>query len=248
MRNQVISIVFLIFFFVSSALLFVLACCIWLLTAWWDKRLVYLHLFTCFWASLYIWVMPHWQVTFQGREQIDPQETYIMISNHLSLLDILVAFGLFRHFKFVSKQEVFKVPFIGWNMWLNRYIGIQRGNKDSAQKMMADCEKTLRQGSSIYLFPEGSRSHDGILKPFKVGAFVLAHRLRLPILPILLEGTQHALPKNSLNFQGRHPMQVEVLAPVPYAEFADLDPEATAVYFQQMMQSELKRLQMITKT
>lgn len=243
MLDKVISALFLFFCFVSSAFFFVIACLIWLLTCWWDRRLIYLHYFTCFWASLYVWITPQWQVSISGREQIDPQQTYLMISNHLSLLDILVAYGLFVPFKWVSKQEMFKLPFIGWNMWLNRYIGIQRGNKDSAKKMLADCEKTLRSGSSVYLFPEGSRSHNGQIKPFKVGAFVLAHRLQLPILPIALEGTQNALPKKSLTIQGHHPIQIDVMAPVPYADFAHLEPEATADYFQNLIHERLNHLQ-----
>lgn len=243
MLNKVISALFFIFFFVSSALFFGIACLIWLLTSWWDRRLIYLHYFTCFWASLYVWITPQWRVSISGRDQIDPKQTYLIISNHLSLLDILVAYGLFTPFKWVSKQEIFKIPFIGWNMWLNRYIGIQRGNKDSAKKMLDDCEKALLAGNSVYIFPEGSRSRTGQIKPFKVGAFVLAHRLQLPILPIVLEGTQNALPKKSLTIQGYHLIQVDVMAPVPYADFAHLDPEATAVHFQQIIQERLSHLQ-----
>ena len=241
--NKVISIAFLIFFFLSSAFFFAVACLIWLLSFWWDRRLKALHLFTCFWASLYLWVMPAWQVTIKGRANMDPGQTYLMIANHLSLLDILVSFKLFRHFKWVSKREVFKVPFIGWNMWLNGYIGIQRGNKDSAKIMLAECEKALRNGSSVFMFPEGSRSLTGIIKPFKPGAFVLAHQLQLPVLPIVIQGTQHALPKNSLNFNGRHKIRLEVMQPVPYAEFAHLDTEATAAYFQQIIQDRLNLIQ-----
>ena len=93
-----------------------------------DRRLVLLHRFTCFWASLYTWCNPAWQVTVEGCDKIRPGTTYVMVANHLSLIDILVLFRLFRHFKWVSKIENFKVPFIGWNMRLNRYIELRRGD------------------------------------------------------------------------------------------------------------------------
>ena len=75
-----------------------------------------LHRFTCFWASLYTWCNPVWRVRVEGREKIRPDATYVMVANHQSFLDILVLFRLFRHFKWVSKIEKFRVPCIGWNM------------------------------------------------------------------------------------------------------------------------------------
>lgn len=102
-------------------------------------------------------------MTVRGRERIDPRATYVMVANHQSLLDILVLFRLFRHFKWVSKVENFKVPFVGWNMRLNRYIPLKRGDRASVIEMIARCERTLRSGSSIMMFPEGTRSQDGHL-------------------------------------------------------------------------------------
>jgi 1-acyl-sn-glycerol-3-phosphate acyltransferase len=83
-------------------------------------------MFTSFWACLYLWAMPAWTVAADGREKIRKNATYVVVSNHQSALDILVAFRLFFHFKWVSKAEMFRVPFIGWNMMLNGYIRIKR--------------------------------------------------------------------------------------------------------------------------
>lgn len=207
---------------------FILALLIWLLTIPFDRRLVLLHMFTSFWACLYLWTMPAWSVTAAGREKIRKKATYVVVSNHQSGLDILVAFRLFFPFKWVSKVEMFRVPFIGWNMTLNGYIRLQRGIKESIEKMMNACERALARGSSVFFFPEGTRSRTGELKPFKPGAFILAHRMRLPILPIAINGTKDALPKASLNFHGFHPIRIEVLDEIPYAAFAHLDPAQTA--------------------
>ena len=155
-------------------------------------------------ASVYLWTMPAWSVRTRGRHRIRHKATYVVVSNHLSQLDILVAFRLFFHFKWVSKEEVFKLPFIGWNMVLNRYIRLKRGHKKSVEQMMAHAEETLRRGSSVFFFPEGTRSRSGDLLPFKPGAFILAQKVRLPLLPIAISGTRDALPKHSLTITGRH--------------------------------------------
>ena len=187
-----------------------------------------MHMFTSFWACLYLWTMPAWSVKASGRDKIRTQASYIVVSNHQSQLDILVAFRLFFPFKWVSKAEVFRLPFIGWNMVLNRYIALKRGDKESVRQMMAACEKALAKGCSVFFFPEGTRSRTGHLKPFKPGAFILAHQMKRPILAVAINGTRHALPKYSLNFHGRQAIHVGVLEEIPYADFAHLSVEETA--------------------
>src|SRR5207249_7637926 len=152
-------------------------------TALFDRRLVVLHRFTCFWASLYSWLNPAWRVHTEGREKIRPGATYVMVANHQSFLDILVLFRLFVHFKWVSKIEMFRIPLIGWNMALNRYVKLRRGDRASVIRMMDACEQTLAAGNSIMMFPEGTRSPDGHLRAFKPGAFELALRTRTPPSP-----------------------------------------------------------------
>ena len=195
-----------------------------------DRRLVVLHQFTSFWAYLYIWAMPAWSVSIQGRNKIKKDATYVVVSNHQSQLDILVAFGLFFHFKWVSKAEIFRLPLIGWNMVLNRYIKIKRGDRESVQKMLEKSEKAVAQGNSIFFFPEGTRSKNGLLKPFKPGAFVLAKKMKIPILPIAIKGTRNALPKHSLNFHGKHRIEVKVLDEIPYNDYKALEIDEIAEY------------------
>ncbi len=202
------------FVVLSSILLFPVAVLIWLVTVLFDRRLVVLHRFTCFWASLYTWLNPLWPVTITGRENIRPGTTYVLAANHLSLLDILVLFRLFRDFKWVSKAEIFKVPLIGWNMSMNRYIRLQRGQRDSVVRMMEQAQQTLESGSSIMMFPEGTRSKSGELQRFKTGAFELALATGVPVVPIVISGTHNALPKHGFVLQGRHEIGVHVLAPV----------------------------------
>lgn len=223
--RRILSLGFWTFMVVSSALLYPVALLIWAATPF-DHRGVVLHRFTCFWASLYTWINPAWRICVEGREKIRRNTAYVMVANHQSLLDILVLFRLFAHFKWVSKVENFRVPFIGWNMSLNRYIKLRRGSRESVARMMRACERSLRKGSSVIIFPEGTRSPDGCLQDFKHGAFTLAQRARVPVLPIVVDGTAKALPKRGFVLQGRHTIHLRVLDEIPYASFAGQPVEA----------------------
>jgi 1-acyl-sn-glycerol-3-phosphate acyltransferase len=205
------STVFWAFLASSSFALFPVAVGIWAVTAPFDPRKVVLHRFTCFWASLYSWLNPAWPVRIDGRERIDESEACVFVANHLSLLDILVLFRLFKHFKWVSKIENFRVPLIGWNMTLNRYIPLRRGDRTSVIQMMRECERTLLEGNSIMMFPEGTRSPTGRMRSFKPGAFELALKTGCPIQPLVIQGTSHALPKRGFILRGRHPISISVL-------------------------------------
>ena len=119
MKGKIITSLFFIFVAITSLVFFIIAVIIRVTTYPFDKRLRLLHLLTCFWGSLYTYIMPPWKITVQRSNKIKNNKPYIIISNHQSQLDILVAFRLYKHFKWVSKAEIFKVPVIGWNMVLN---------------------------------------------------------------------------------------------------------------------------------
>lgn len=201
---------------------FVVACLVWLVTVPFDRRLRVLHLYSCAWASFYTYVFPYWFVSVRNRQRLRNDVAYVLVANHQSLLDILVLFRLYRHFKWVSKEEVFRLPFIGWNMALNRYIRIRRGDPKDAARMMVACGEALESGSSILIFPEGTRSLDGELRDFRHGAFTLALRHHVPILPIVLDGTLDALPKHGIVSPGAD-IAIQVLDPIPIDGFSDVD-------------------------
>lgn len=229
MGARIFSTAYWAFAFSSSAVMFVIALAVFMVTAPFDRRGMVLHQLTCFWASMYTWLHPSWFVTIEGREHVEPGQAYVIVSNHQSTLDILVLFRLFVHFKWVAKAESFLVPFIGWNMVLNRYVRLRRGDRRSVASMMKRAEQVLREGSSILIFPEGTRSRDGALQPFKHGAFTLAKRAEVPILPIVIEGTGNALPRRGFVSTGRHRFRMRVLPPIPYESFAATPvPELTA--------------------
>jgi 1-acyl-sn-glycerol-3-phosphate acyltransferase len=239
-RRRLLSTLFWAFLAGSSLALFPVAVAIWALTLPFDPRLRALHAFTCFWASLYTWANPAWRVHVEGREKIRREEAYVMVANHQSLVDILVLFRLFVHFKWVSKIENFRIPLIGWNMSLNRYIRLRRGDRKSVVQMLRHCRETLARGSSVMIFPEGTRSPDGRLRAFKPGAFLLAQATRRPILPIVVEGTARALPKRGFVLRGRHRILVAVLDEIPPESFAAESPEELASRVQRLIGGYLK--------
>jgi 1-acyl-sn-glycerol-3-phosphate acyltransferase len=237
------SALFWIFMTLSSAAMFPVAVLCWLLTLPFDRRKVILHRLTCFWASLYTWLNPAWPVRVVGREKIDPDETYVMVANHQSLLDILVLFRLFTHFKWVSKIENFSIPFIGWNMYLNDYIQLKRGDRSSVAVMLRTCRENLAAGNSIMMFPEGTRSPTGKLRGFKTGAFDLAKDTRRPLLPIVVHGTASALPKRGVILRGRHRIMIEVLDPIAYPAFAEEEAEDFTLRVRELIGDHLEKAQ-----
>ena len=226
--------------FVTVPILWVGAVLVWLVTLPFDRRLRVLHIYSCWWASLYTYVFPFWRVSVRNRERLKNDVAYVVVSNHQSLLDILVLFRLYRHFKWVSKDVVFRVPFIGWNMTMNRYIAIRRGDKADAVRMMAACGDALEGGSSILIFPEGTRSLDGELREFRHGAFTLALRHHVPILPIVLDGTLDALPKHGITLRNAADIVIHVLEPIDVAAFTDV--ETLRDHVRGVMAAELRRL------
>ncbi len=238
--NILVSVLLASTILITSLIFFPIALLIRVVTYPFDKQLKALHLFTSFWGAFYIWVMPSWKVKVSGKDKIQ-KETYVIVSNHQSQLDILAAFTLFVPFKWVSKIEMFKVPLVGWNMSLNQYVKINRGRRESIKQMLSDCRQRLTEGSSVFFFPEGTRSTSGELRQFKAGAFKLAHEMKLPILPVALDGTKDALPKGAWKYSGKQVMTVDVLPPIPYEEYKHLDPQETADHVRSLIIDSLAK-------
>ncbi len=207
------------YFAFSCVALFFVALAIFLVTWPFDRAGRALHLFSCFWARHYLWVHPQWSLRVEGREHLPWHGAAVLVSNHESLGDILALYGLFRPFKWVSKASVFKVPFMGWNMVLNRYVPLVRGDTASITHMIKLCRRWLERGVPVLMFPEGTRSPDGEVKRFKDGAFRLAVAQGCPVIPIAISGMRDALPKHGFVIRQKVQCVVRVLEPVDPAAF-----------------------------
>lgn len=206
-------------FVVVCIVFYPIALIIFIFTAPFDKRRVILHKFSCVWGSMYIWLQPAWKVTWEGKENIKKNQAYVLVSNHQALIDIIILYGLFKHFKWVAKNALLRVPFVGWNMALNDYVIIKRDDTKSQINMMKKSEKMLKEGSSIMIFAEGTRSVDGSLGPFKRGAFIMADKAGVPVIPIALENNYKAIRKKSLWINKARDMKVKVFPPVYPKDF-----------------------------
>ncbi len=226
--NKAFSIVYIVFISILAALFFCIACVIRLMTCLFDRRRIITNIFSAFWASVYIWCMPAWSVKITGRHKLSLNKNYVFVSNHQSQVDILVLYRLLFPYRWVSKAAVFNLPFIGWNMIFNGDVKLKRGDRESIAAMMAQCESLLRKNISVFFFPEGTRSRDGLVGSFKPGAFILAKKAGVPIQPVVLNHTKDALPKHSLIIRKQRQMEVKILDEIPVSRFENLEPEEIA--------------------
>jgi 1-acyl-sn-glycerol-3-phosphate acyltransferase len=156
---------------------------------------------------------PLWTFRRSGTPPDDPRRPYVVIANHESFADILLISHLPWEMKWLSKAELFRIPFLGWLMRLAGDIPVKRGEGRSAVEALQACRKVLAGKVSVMIFPEGTRSATGEMLPFKDGAFRLAIDTGVPILPLALAGTGPALPKRGF-LLGRSVAEVRVLDPI----------------------------------
>ncbi len=191
-----------------------------------DRRL--LHAFVCRWTFAYLRLNPAWRVQIHGRERL-PKGPAVLVANHQSLADIVVAMGLFHPYKFVSKVELFRVPLLGWMMHLIRHIPLHRGRPRSTLAMLELSRAWLRRGMAVFFFPEGTYSEGEQLLAFKSGAFLLAIEEQVPVVPILLEGTHALVAGDGPWLAVRADVRLTVLPPRVPAPDADAQALADAV-------------------
>ncbi len=142
------------------------------------------------------------KVFVRGLEHIDPRVPYVYMANHQSMFDILVLLGYLPiQFRWLAKRELFQIPVFGYSMARVGYISIDRSNRKAAHKSLQRAAEKIAQGVSVVIFPEGSRSADGQVQPFKMGGFHLAMRSRRPIIPVVIYGTFQVMPKGRLRIR-----------------------------------------------
>ena len=235
----IITIYFWIYFLVTSCILLPLAVLIRLITYSKDKSLGFLHKFTAFWGLVFIWGNPLWRFKIFGEENIGQDEHYVMVSNHQSMIDIFILYQVKHQFKWVAKAELFKTPFFGQALSLNKYIRLERTNRSSMIKMMRHANQVLKDFCSIMIFPEGTRSKDGQIGNFKDGAFKIACESGKKVLPIILDKTADSLPKSGFVLNRTEPFIVKVLQSI---DSEGKDPKELAESCRNFMISELEKL------
>jgi len=170
-------------------------------------------------------VNPSWRLHRDGERIADPRRPYVVVSNHQSLADIPIISHLPWEMKWIAKVELFQVPAVGWMMRLAGDIPVDRADRRSGARMLLAAHRVLALRCSVMFFPEGTRSADGRVGPFNPGAFHLAIKAGVPVLPVAVEGTRDCLPKKSWKFGPPTDIRLRVLPPVETAPFAQAGAE-----------------------
>ncbi|MDZ7715024.1 MAG: lysophospholipid acyltransferase family protein [Balneolaceae bacterium] len=170
-------------------------------------------------------VNPNWQIVISGNTDIDDRHPYVMVCNHLSQADIPLISNLPWEMKWVAKEELFKVPFSGWMMRLAGDISVDRKSLMRKRTTLSKGSDYLNKNCSVIFFPEGTRSRTGKLHKFTMGAFELAIRNGVPVLPLVIDGTQDCLPKKSWKFGVAQDIRLKVLDPVKTEHLSSNDIE-----------------------
>ncbi len=179
-----------------------------------DRKRKIVHAQCFWWTDAVTALNPYWDVKVSGLENIDHHKTYVVVSNHQSMADIVIMYKTKMQFKWIAKDSLFKIPVLGWNMLLARHIRLRRGDFSSIKKAYKEAGEWLRNGISVVFFPEGTRSDNHEIGTFQNGAFKLAIKEKVPILPIMIEGTKNAIPKGSWRFTTKISCVIKVLAPI----------------------------------
>jgi 1-acyl-sn-glycerol-3-phosphate acyltransferase len=214
----------------------------WVLLYPFDRKRTITHWVLAHESFLLSYIMPIWKIKIEGREKAIKGTPYVVISNHQSTTDILLMNCLRYNYKWISKIENFKVPLIGWYLRMADYITVDRGDEASKNEMLEKSLTCLKRGTSIMIFPEGTRSIDKEIGFFKRGAFQLALQANVPILPVLIDGSGGILPKHGMIFGRRQKVRIRVLDPVSPADFGTDIPDMLALKFSMKMKEELKKL------
>lgn len=161
-----------------------------------DSHGRHVYLISRFWSWL-ILTVGGVSLRVTGLNHIDPRRQYVFMINHQSNIDIPVLLHGLPGFqlRWLAKKEILWVPFFGWAMWAARHIAVDRGDRNDALRSLKKAQEQLAGGISIVIFPEGTRSPDGRLLPFKRGGFLLAVKTQTPIVPVTINGSGKLLAK-----------------------------------------------------
>ena len=182
------------------------------------------------------------RVHIEGREGLNPKNTYIFMPNHASFLDTLLAFAYIPcDFRDIIKEEVFSIPLLGLVLRRSGHIPLDRKNPWKALKSLRQAAALLKEGISVVVFPEGTRTPNGEIQEFKTALFILPIRSRIPVVPVLIEGTFQALKRGSI-LLNPVPLKLTFFDPIPADSFGVRDRRIYAEKVRQVLSISIGQL------
>ena len=167
------------------------------------------------WGMIYcrVLLLP---IKVEGCEKLDPKASYVFVANHQGAMDIFLIYALLGHnFKWMMKKSLRNIPLVGEACHKADFIFVDRSSTKGLKETIDSARNILQDGTSLMIFPEGSRSYDGKMISFKKGAFLLADELQLPVVPVTIDGSFDVLPRTKgVSFVNYHPMRLVVHDPI----------------------------------
>jgi len=186
------SFIFWLVLFVSTLVLSILA----MVVAIFDPEGNKCHIIARLWAKS-IMVASRVKTKIIGIENLKSSSPVILMSNHQGYFDIFAYLAYLPiQFRWLAKESLFKIPFLGWGMRRAGYISIDRSSLKKGYRSLNEAAEKIKSGKNVLIFPEGTRSKDGKLLPFKVGGFTLAIKAKVNIIPMAITGSYKIMPKN----------------------------------------------------
>lgn len=236
-----LSILYYIFTVIHTTVWCIISVIVLALTYPFDKSRRWVHEISRYMTWVFFGLPPRVRRTIDGLENIDRSKPYVIVLNHTSGVDIIAAYKIPLNFRWVSKREVFRLPFFGPMLLVHGDIPIERGNAAAAMaKVIYEGKIWLGRGASVAIFPEGTRSKDGEIHRFKAGAFSLAKEAGVEILPVVMTGTAAMFRGWRMNWTNR--IRIRVLPAVSVEEAAEMDVKGLAQEVQGRMAAALAEL------
>ena len=237
-----LSLIFFIFLVLLCTLFMVLSALALVLCWPFDRARRTVHELSRIQVRIFYAIRTLWGQRVIGRKEVDRHQRYVIVINHRTVIDIPTLYYLPLNFRWVSKREVYKVPFFGQYLFLHGDICINRGRATEAmEQLLREVKLWLSRGASVAIFPEGTRSKDGEIHRFKAGAFLLAKEAGVAILPVVTEGTNTLIRPNGLYNWGNR-ITIRVLPPVPAERVAAEDPHVLMQEVHDAMCSALEEI------
>ena len=237
-----LTFLFGIYTFIICTVMLIVSAVAFLLAYPFDKQRKVVHELSRALVYMFVMLPPLWKRRIEGLENIDKNKPYVIVINHQSMVDVMMLYLVPMIFRWVSKREVYRIPFIGRFLMLHGDIAIDRKQGSKAMRMVMEQGKMwLDRGVSVAMFPEGTRSKDGEIHRFKAGAFALAKDAGVAILPVIMDGSSSMIkPSKMMNW--RNEFIIKVLPAISAEQVAATDQNELMEQTREMMVEALAQI------